>query len=96
MAVGVAVQSDGAGERISDTVTREVERLLRHALERHDRQMPAPAETTDVAIWSDTWLPADESVGGRARRPTWPSRSGFEARRPAGGTEAMIRRLSAC
>jgi len=63
LAVGVAVQSDGAGERISDTVTREVERLLRHALERHDRQMPASAEITDVEIQPDTWLPADERLG---------------------------------
>ena len=63
MAVGVAVQSDGAGERISDTVTREFERLRRHALERHDRQMPASAEITDVEIQPDTWLPADERLG---------------------------------
>jgi len=87
--VGVAVPSGGAHGRINETDTRDRERFLRGALERDGRQIPAPAEIMDDEIELNP-RPADENVGKHARK-AWPSRSGFEAERPAGGT-----RLSAC
>jgi len=72
------------------------ERVLGDALDRNDRQMPAPAEEADVEVELDSRLPADESAWGCARGAPWPSRSGLEPRRPACWTPMVVNLVRGC
>ena len=81
LSVVAALDSAGTDECIARADAQDRERFLRGAFERDDGQMTPPAEITDLEVEPDSRLTADQSLRGRARSATWPSRSRFKARR---------------
>src|SRR6266581_1575857 len=64
--------------------------LLGGALERDDREVPPLGVEANRQIEPDSGLTADESLGRRASRFSWPSRAWLDARRPVCPAPAVI------